>query len=120
MRSCETSTQSLTPISWPTYFCIAFGWANSLFAISYLGSVYCLAPARYHENNRLQTTLSYERAPFIRGAIIVEGSLSLVSNWVPFVAIGSHLYRRCIFRIMPATRMHMRSPRMAYEAVLYD
>src|SRR4029077_5003454 len=95
----------------------------SLFAISYLGSVYCLVPARYHEINRLRTTLSLSLAsesPSIRCAIIVEGSLSPVSNCVPFVAIGSHLYRRCIFPIMPATRMHMRSPRMAYEAVLYD
>src|SRR5258708_35566994 len=49
-------------------------------------------------------------SPNIRIAIIIEGSLSLVSNRVPFVAIGSRLYRRRIFLIMPATRMHMRTP----------
>src|SRR4249919_226276 len=95
MRSCETSTQSLTPISWPTYLCISFGWANSLFAISYLGSVYCLAPARYHEINRLRTTLSLscERVPLhprcdhSRGVPVASLQLrAICSDRVPLVS----------------------------------
>src|SRR5258708_38873664 len=112
MRSCETSTQSLTPISWPTYLCSSFGWANSRFAIFPYPRPYlfCLAAARYHEIIQREQPSRVRESPRFAAQSIGQPFLLPVSNRGPFVANGSHLYRRGLLPIMPPTRMHRRTP----------
>src|SRR6185295_19652830 len=96
MRSCVTSTQSLTPISWPTYLCISFGWPNSLFAISYLGAAHsCFI--RY-------------RQPPMTGPPLGEGAFRGDANCIVAGFCPSCHAQECT----------LGSPWMAYETVLYD
>src|SRR5215813_14204638 len=94
MRSCVTSTQSLTPISCPTYLCISFGWANSRFAISLTSAViFALLLQGYHETQRCGPFLDTTSSPLVHVVILGHGrtdngsqSRAICSDQVPFVS----------------------------------
>src|SRR5471030_616175 len=86
MRAWLTSTQSLTPISWPTYLCISLGWANSRFAISDLDLSFFPVCEGYHKPVR--------RAFYkLTVAPLKPLSRAVCSDRVPFVSspASSHL-----------------------------
>src|SRR5581483_907341 len=109
MRSWVISTQSLTPISWPTYLCISLGWANSRLAISYLDLSIFPGGERYHVFGRLRSVSAAESHRRHR-RIIVPSARRQRGYRVPFVAVGSHLYRRPSGQIVRVAKLHRRQP----------